>query len=82
MLKGTDPFADRNKIGGHPNLLYYDAVPKTYARRYPLFFLMQLEEDLEFPIHESAPPQIARNFTASSWGTRYSSSGSKGPLGI
>lgn len=47
-----------NKIGGRPNWLLEDESPGLYAGKTPMYFLMQLEEGLEFAIVPDAPPQV------------------------
>jgi hypothetical protein len=54
----VDPLAPGSKVGGMPNWILDDESPGTYASEVPMFFLMQIEEEFEFRVVDSAPAQI------------------------
>jgi hypothetical protein len=58
LHKTADMAVDDNKIGGTPTWLLGDESPKTYAGRLPMFFLLQLQAELQFEIDKHAPRQV------------------------
>lgn len=57
LLPVNDPYVWENKIGGEPNWIQGDETPATYADESQMIFLLQIVEEFEFEILESAPPQ-------------------------
>jgi hypothetical protein len=53
-----DPRAGGNKVGGMPNWILEDEAPRSYAAKYEMYFIMQLEAGSLFDILESAPSQM------------------------
>lgn len=58
VLSAEDAATLGNKLGGNPHWILEDETPGTYAGEFQLTFLLQLEQGLEFPTVEGAPPQI------------------------
>jgi hypothetical protein len=58
LHKTADMTVDDNKMGGAPTWLLGDESPKTYAGRLPMFFLLQLQAELQFEIDKHAPRQV------------------------
>jgi hypothetical protein len=54
----ADPNMDFHKVGGNPTWVLEDESPKSYGKKIPMFFILQLLPGFQFEINPGAPRQV------------------------